>query len=440
MPRPLDQGEFNVVMNAFGPFERRPVIAVGVSGGADSTALAFLMGKWAQGAEGRIVGLVVDHGLRPESLREARQVARMLGSFGLDHHILRWRGEKPVSNIQAAARAARYDLLLGWCAKHAVLHLALAHHLDDQAETFLLRLGRGSGLEGLSCMASVHVRSDVRLLRPLLSISKARLIATLRAHGVGWLEDPSNRDPSHGRTRIRRAMPAMSVAGVEASRIAFAAQQLGRARGAIDLAVARLLAEAVVVHPAGFAEFDPTPLISTPEEVALRSLARMLQTVGGGGYTPRLARLKRLYSGLAGDFRRGATLGGCRIVPRRGRCLIVREVAGVPSIELKPGPRLLWDGRFEIALDRKEAAKHGKLSLGPLTESGWREVAGPETLTRTVTIPAPARASLPAIRDERGVLYVPHLAFRRGGDRALSLGMCRFAPRSELASGWFTVA
>ena len=191
-------------MDRLGQFEPAAHIAVAVSGGADSLALALLLRDWARPRGYRLTALVVDHGLRAESAAEARGAVAVLGRQHVEARLLRFQGAKPSANVQAAARAARYGLLSDWCARRGVLHLALGHHRDDQAETLLLRLGRGSGLDGLAGMAPVVELRDVRLLRPLLGVPRARLEASLRARGLAWIDDPSNRDRAHGRVRIRQ--------------------------------------------------------------------------------------------------------------------------------------------------------------------------------------------------------------------------------------------
>ena len=200
--QPLSSAEFSALMAPLGPFEPAPHVAVAVSGGADSLSLALLLRDWAAEQGGRVTALVVDHGLRPGSAAEARRVRRQLTGLGLAAKCLTWPGPAPQSNRQALARAARYRLMADWCRRQSVLHLALAHHLDDQAETLLLRLGRGSGLDGLAAMPPLRELPEVRLLRPLLPVPKARLVAGLRTAGLTWVEDPSNRDPSHARVRL----------------------------------------------------------------------------------------------------------------------------------------------------------------------------------------------------------------------------------------------
>ena len=177
---PVDLGEFSALLDALGPFERRPALAAAVSGGPDSMALALLARDWAAARDGSLLALIVDHGLRAGSAGEAALTVGRLAEAGICARILPWAGAKPATGIQAAARAARYRLLQSACRSAGILHLLLAHHADDQAETVALRRQRGSGRDGQAGMAAIREVEDLRLLRPLLATAKARLAATLR--------------------------------------------------------------------------------------------------------------------------------------------------------------------------------------------------------------------------------------------------------------------
>ncbi len=442
-PAPVEAAEFDALLGALGPFEAAPRIAVAVSGGADSMALAVLAGRWARARGGGALGLTVDHGLRPGSNREARQVGRWLAAHEVDHRVLSWRGAKPARNLQAAARAARYELLIGRCRDHGVLHLLLAHHREDQAETLLLRLGRGSGLDGLAAMAGIAETRDLRRLRPLLSVPKARLVATLEAHGQDWIEDPTNQDARHARVRMRALMPSLAAEGLTARRLAETAGRLGRARAAADDAIARLLARAAEIHPAGYCRLDAEALASAPAEVSLRALARILVAVGGGRYPPRLDRLERLHAALAADaLGGGRTLAGCRLAPSGDRVLVCREPAAATHVAAAiAGTRIAWDGRFEVEIAAvRGGRKTPPATLARLGRAGWSEIVAAEPALRRVPVPAPARPSLIALRDADGVIEVPHLGYRRAGSRAaLRVGAVRFAAAVPLAVGRFGV-
>jgi tRNA(Ile)-lysidine synthase len=446
---PIGPTEFAGLMDRVGPFESAPLIAVAVSGGADSMALVLLARHWAAGRGGSAVGLTVDHGLRPGSAREARQVKAWLARHRVAHVILRWRGAKGGANLQAEARAARYRLLDSWCRRRGALHLLLAHHREDQAETFLLRLGRGSGVEGLAAMAPVSETANLRLLRPLLDVPRARLSATLAELGQEWIEDPSNQDPRHARVRVRALLPALGGEGIDPTRLAGTARQLGRARSALEGGTAQLLARAVRLDPAGYARFDGRLLSEAPEEIGLRAVARVIQAVGGSDYAPRLEGLERLHREIAGNgWPWGRTLGGCRVV-RAGapgtspNLLICREPGLVePEREVRPGECLVWDGRFHICLARQLAGARGPVRLAALGDRGWPELVRAAPQVRKTAIPSAVRASLPTLRDLEGLLAVPHLNYGRAPLEAgtVYVRTLAFRPPRPLSAGAVTVA
>jgi tRNA(Ile)-lysidine synthase len=326
--------------------------------------------------------------------------------------------------------------------------LALAHHLEDQAETFLLRLGRGSGLDGLAAMAPVSETSGLRLLRPLLDLPKARLQAALEARGLAWVDDPSNRDGAYARVRLRRLLPELAGEGLTPARLGGASHHLGRARAALEGDVAALLARAARPDPAGFCRSRSRGAGRRQR----RGIAPRPGALPDGGRRLRLSR--RAWSGWNACTRawgrslaRAVTLGGCRVVPRGTRWLIVREAGRTAPTALPPDGRLLWDGRFEVALGPEGAgrstAANGEMTVGPLGSAGWRTLAAALERAgagqRAACIPAPARAALPALRDADGLAAVPPLGYFRDGKAAERLKVCRFAPANGLTSPAFTV-
>lgn len=421
--------EFKTLMAIGGPFEASPHVAVGVSGGLDSMALCLLLDRWARERGGRVTALTVDHGLRPESTSESTVVGGWLGARGIAHAVLGWSGAKPTRGIQAAAREARHALLGDWCQRAGVLHLALAHHRDDQAETFLQRLGRGSGVAGLSAMSPLTVRAFGRLLRPLLDIPRERLAATLADFAQPWIEDPSNHDPAYGRVRVRATLlPGLAAEGITRDRLAHTAMRLGRAREALEEQATALVARAVDVDPMGFAWVDAAALAAAPAEIGLRVLARLLAAIGGAAYPPRHARLERLYTALATDsLGGGCTLGGCRIGPYRGRLLVCREAAGIAGrVAVLPSDRVRWDRRFLI---RTGASLPEGCFVAALGEKGWAAVAAASQQKPHTAVPQPVRATLPALFFMEEVLAVPHLSYSQRGEER---GAVAFSPDISL--------
>ena len=182
-------------------------VALAVSGGSDSTALMALAQQWAKqlSQPPRLSVLTVDHGLREGSFAEAESVAQWAKALGVEHTILRWIGDKPTSRIQETARQARYDLMTEWCRSHGAAALLIAHNIEDQAETIIMRLARGTGIEGLAGMHRVRLIDGTALYRPLLHLSRERLRSFLRARGQRWIDDPSNENTQFERVRIRKA-------------------------------------------------------------------------------------------------------------------------------------------------------------------------------------------------------------------------------------------
>ncbi len=428
---PLSVEEFAALIGPLGPFEACPLVAVAVSGGADSLALCLLAAEWARRHGATIVALTVDHGLRPASADEARRVGAWLAGRGIVHHILTWQPPAGLRNLQERARQARYALLLSWCASASCLHLLTAHHREDQAETFLIRLARGSGLDGLAAMPILRETAECRLLRPLLDVPRTRLTATLEAAGQTWITDPSNDSNRFARVRLRHSAAILEREGLGAARLAATARHLGRARAALESEVTRWLAVAAALHPAGFARLDPTRLAAAPPEIALRALARLAAAIGGADHMARLDRLERLLGALAGGRTGGRTLGGCRFVPHRGGVLVCREPhAAAPPMSLSPGDTVRWDGRFTARL---AADAPTGLSIGALGLSGLRQHAE--------RLPGAVRPTLPAIRDLAGIVAVPHLHYERPDRRGLSAFLDRwsFRPENALSGAGFTV-
>lgn len=435
-PPPIDGAEFARLIGACGPFESTPDIAVAVSGGPDSLALTLLLKVWLDRAGGRLLALTVDHGLRADSAREAREVAAFCAERGIDHRTLRWSGRKPASGVQAAARAARHALLEAACREEGIFHLCLAHHADDQAETFLLRLESGSGPLGLSGMARVSHTPSLRLLRPLLSIPKARLEATLKDQGIPWIDDPSNRAPAYRRSALRLALARLDAAGVAAGSFTDAAAKFAATRRLLEEETARLLAAGAAIYPAGYAWIQPAAFRAAPKEIARGALQALLRSLSGSEYPPRSARLEALLARVLTGRERGSTLSGCRILPRTSGLLLIREMAAIETVSLAPGETCLWDGRFRVAL---EAQRDG-FQLGPLGGEGWRQLAAEGPELRDLPIPAAVRPTLPALRCRGRLECVPHLGWKRDVNLTAAYFSCVFSPKNPVSSAPFTVA
>ncbi|KRP98940.1 MULTISPECIES: tRNA lysidine(34) synthetase TilS [Bradyrhizobium] len=310
-----------------------PALLLAVSGGPDSVALMWLAARWRRAlAQGpRLVAVTVDHGLRPEAAREARDVKRLARSLELPHHTLRWTGPKPGTGVPAAARAARYRLLAQAARKHGATHILTAHTRDDQAETLLMRMLRGSGVAGLSAMARETERDGVLLTRPLLDISKAQLIATLQKARIGFADDPTNRDRTFMRPRLRALMQMLAAEGGDARNLARLAARIARANAALEVLVDG--AEhylALKSEDNSGTGFDAALFAVMPEEIRVRLLKRAIDRVGHEGpaelgkVETLLAAMDEALDGTLGkrESRLKQTLAGAVISIAAGRIRI----------------------------------------------------------------------------------------------------------------------
>jgi len=435
---PIDDAQFTDCLSALGPFAMPPRLAVATSGGADSLALCLLAAQWVSRHRGSLTALTVDHGLRPEAVEEAREIGLWLRKRRIDHRVLPWRGSIPTTGIQQAARHARYQLLSDWCRKNRVLHLLLGHQCEDQAETLLLRLSRGSGFDGLAAMPALVERDGVRHLRPLLGVSHAALTATLKRLGQPWFEDPSNDDHRFARVRIRQHK-ALNV--VTSAALARSARMIGHARAARDAETSRFLATNVAIDWRGFCRLDRTRFADGDIDIVRRSLARVIGCVGGAKYPVRRARLARLVDAIRDRASFVAlTLGGCRVIAEDVDYLLVCREAGriTANTTLQPGTTAYWDGRFTVALDAR-ISKSG-LRIAKLANHRW--LSGSEAgAPNRYPLPPAVVLSLPAIFSGTKLVAVPHLGLydRRiiTHARALTVG---FAPHQPLTTASFVVA
>ncbi|MGB9118350.1 tRNA lysidine(34) synthetase TilS [Bradyrhizobium sp.] len=305
----------------FADWRSAPAIVLAVSGGPDSIALMWLAARWRRALTRgpRLVAVTVDHGLRAEAAGEARGVKRLARALDLPHRTMRWTGAKPKSGLPAAARAARYRLLAQAARESGATHILTAHTRDDQAETLLMRLLRGSGIAGLSAMARVTEREGVLLARPFLNVSKSQLITTLRKAKVGFADDPTNRDTNFTRPRIRAVMPLLAAEGGDARNLARLASRLARANTAVEILVdgaERYLAlrdisaasrqgigakpfDAKTFDTKTFdtRTFDAKAFAAMPEEIRLRMLKRAIDRIGHEG-PAELGKVEALLSVL----------------------------------------------------------------------------------------------------------------------------------------------
>ena len=325
-----------------------PRVGIAVSGGGDSIALLHLAVDWARSHGAAVLAATVDHGLRAASAAEAGNVSQMCAALGVSHVTLNWTGWDGKGNLQAQARSARRDLLTTWAGDAGLSAVLLGHTSDDQAETFLMRLARGSGVDGLSGMSAGA--EDWLFLRPLLGVSRAALRDWLMARGIAWADDPSNTDSRFDRVKARQMLAILAPLGLTAERLNDTAAHMQRARVTLRRAAADW-SDRFVQSEGGDLILAPEALLLGHSDVEARVFAAAVQWIGGGAYRPRYAALLE----AADALRRGEarTLGGVLMQPDGHKgARLMREASAVQgAVDIVPGPQAatLWDGRWRVS-------------------------------------------------------------------------------------------
>ena len=333
-----------------------PKVALAVSGGADSMALMVLVSKWLKGNDGphpEIVVLSVDHRLRQSGAQEVQNVLASARALGFEAHALVWRHCGVDVAIQARARQARYDLMTGWCRENGVSGLVTAHHLNDQTETVLMRLARGSGIKGLSAIRKVSECNGIKILRPLLDVDRGVLEAFLVARKMTWAEDPTNTDMKYERARLRHLAGLLDNHGLARQAIARSAQRLARADVALDEIMGEKLAAFVKVHETGYCLLDRHEFARLPDEIAVRMAGELAGWAGGWRDYARMSRIEGLAAWMKSGQGRARTLAGARIIARRHEFVFAREAGRIGRCELSGDTSpVIWDNRFRLEFSR----------------------------------------------------------------------------------------
>lgn len=353
---PLTTKEFQEIMSAM-DIGCSKKVAVAVSGGSDSMALTLLLNQWCANQDIHLTALTVDHGLRENSALEAQQVAKWLSVKNISHNILEWQGIKPDTNIQDHARKARYELMGNWCMDNNVDHLFLAHHMNDQAETFLIRLLRGSGVDGLSAMEKSTIfpfnkmsNKTLKILRPLLEVESGRLLETIQAANQDHIEDPSNLDEKYTRIQIRSLLNETEIEGLNAHKLSSTSTRMRRVRSLLEEMTSKAESDFVSYNSFGYASIVKNNISELHEEIGLRLLSKVIKTVGGNTYAPRHKSLEKLFENLKETKFPGQSLAGVLVFTLTGHEIVItRETKNIDEhVNVTEVKQNLWDNRFEI--------------------------------------------------------------------------------------------
>lgn len=384
---------FARAMTAFG-VRSGDALAVAVSGGADSTALMKAAVDFGKRNGNRVVVLTVNHGLRPESADEARHVADWAEKLGVESEILVWRGEKPETGVEQAAREHRYALLFDACRRLKIENLLLGHHKRDQAETFLMRRARGSGAMGLAGMSAVRSFAFGRMLRPFLGVEPSELRAFARENGLSWVEDPTNASARFERGRLRQTATPAELEDAFRQTLVY-----GEKRRDIEAQTAAFYARFLTLSPLGFAVLEQDAFL-TESPVLTYASGDVLRVVANAPYAPEKTAVESLIARVKSGFR-GCTLGGCRIAPlAKRRVLIWREERALPPPAAFDETGFAYWGGFAVS---GNAADMRGLTVGALGRAVKTEAEVPKRVIPT----------LPAIFDKEKLCIVPHLGYKQ---------------------------
>ncbi|MFD1943613.1 tRNA lysidine(34) synthetase TilS [Paradevosia shaoguanensis] len=402
---------------ALAPVAQCKAIGLAVSGGADSLALMVLVRRWLRELENppKVFVYSVDHGLRREARDEVAMVVDEAKKLGFEPRALAWTGAKPATGVQDAARQARYRLIGEAMAQDGAEILLTAHHINDQAETILMRLSHGSGLDGLSGMQPLSMVEGVPIFRPFLAVDPKILRAVVDAEGLTPAEDPSNSDPHYERVRWRRALPALADLGLDAETLFRFSERAAQAEEALAITASISFDEIVRLDGFGAAEIDSDQFASVPKAIADRILARVLRIVGGQQKPRALSVVERLRDALvAGDVSKTRTVLGCVVRNSSGVISVAREPgrAALTRIRVDPGVEFVWDERFLIANLSQDAG------LTVVPAEYWQRRHLEELFGFRITAPMEAIRTSPMIVDE--------------SEKVLSLGTHAFDERVRI--------
>ncbi len=300
---------------------------VAVSGGPDSLSLAYLTKLFSNKYGTKFYYFIVDHKLRKESSKEAKQVVNLLKKIGITCKILVWIGKKPKSNIQSIARLNRYSLLIKECKKKQIQNILLAHHRDDRDENFFIRLTRGSGLKGLISFSEKVKNNNINFLRPLLQYSKKDLINISKNVFKYYFEDPSNKDSNFKRIRLRFLINELEKQGLDKSKLNLTLNNLAESDSALNYYCDKNISENSFLNSKQNIFVLKKLFFSQPNEVVFRSIVKIIKIIGNNYYPPRGKSIVRLVN----TFKNGVnvkklTLGGCLFKKVNETIIISREI------------------------------------------------------------------------------------------------------------------
>lgn len=395
-------------METLGGFETKPTLAVAVSGGADSIACMLLAQEWAQQRDGKVIALTVNHGLRKDAQTEAHLVQSLATNHHMEHHTLNITIENPTVALQEKARNLRYRVMEQFCHQRGILHLLTAHHADDHIETLAMRAWRGSGIDGLSGIPTVHYRQHLRLLRPLLTIHKRELIAWLNHKNISWAEDPSNQNDSYERNRLRKNLTRWPID--EAASQSFL-KHMAIAKTATLHQLQQLAIKSLQTFEQGYMKLDVSHWPAQPMHTKLQLLERLTHSLGTSDQSPRYYQLEHAEKQLCTTSPNGFCLTGLQFTPAsQSEWLITRELNRIaPATTLTSNQYLHWDGRFII---HSKTLPDDTYHVAALGHEGLSQLKQQPEYETKLALPRTILVTLPAIWRLDQLYFLPHIESR----------------------------
>ena len=324
-------------------------VAVAVSGGADSMCLTFLLNEFCKANNIDLIAITVDHKLRKESTEEAKGISRYIKKLGVKHVVLTWEHLDIKSNIQEKAREARYKMLCDYCTENKIKYLFVGHNYDDQAETVMLRILRGSGIDGIAGIETYSKMYGIMIIRPLLNFRKSEILAFVKAEGLTWTEDKSNADAKFDRIKVRQLLQQFDSKLTE--RLNLLAKNASRAKNFLNSYTDKIFKEHCLLGNLGHISIKYSDFFVLDEEIKLRIINKIIKYIHNDPflYPIRLNSLIALLEKLQCQGK--CTLGKCKIIVYKGVIYFYKEPKFIESTKKLSQGDNIWDKRYKISIN-----------------------------------------------------------------------------------------
>lgn len=367
--KPISLNEFEKRLNKVCRFEIKPSIAVALSGGPDSMALTCLLNDWVNRKGGSLVSIIVDHNVRSESAKECKRISYWMEKKNINFKLLKLKKINLKTNIMEYTRKKRYEVILNECSKLKILHLFLGHHLNDKIETYLMRSKRFGNIIGLSSIPKIRELKSTRLIRPLLDISKERLIKTCEFYQQPWVQDPSNNNLKFERARVRLFLQKKNMKFIKSKTKTI--DNFVNKRDKYEGMISMFLLANLKFYKFGVFEIKKTNFLKLTNEIQIETMKRILTTCSGKVYPPKKESVKKIILDIFKSNKSTLTLHSCLINSKLESITICREpiktkITMKKELIVKKGSNALWDNRFRVISKNKDI----KCEL--ITEKNWK--------------------------------------------------------------------